>query len=112
MTKWMDRPPTYDEWMDAKNHGVWWVKFMLTPATTEMIDGEVVTFPEAWYTTVVTITSSYTSGQLFDKSAARLHAQGDIVKSFYLDDKQRTKGIYWQPVASPVDDITDQRPEC
>lgn len=109
MSAWRKNPPTHDEWLAAKNHGSWWVKFPLCFESTEIIDGEEVTWPETWFTEVVTITCSYPDGLL--KGTPRLHARGSIIKSIDLDDPKATKHLYWQPVAPPLDDMKDQRPE-
>ena len=120
MSAWSDKPPTYKEWREANNHGAWWVKFLLSPEHTGEIDGEVITWPEAWYTDVVTIGVSYSKGfkhimqeirgEEPDYSGVTLHASGQVLKSFTLDDEKKTKYMYWQPVAPPQDDIKDQRP--
>lgn len=109
MSNWRKEPPTYREWLDAKNHGCWWVKFPLCKETTEVVDGEELTWPEAWFTEVVTITCSHPDGLLRGK--ARLHGGGSILKSFDLDDPKATSDMYWQPVVRPLDDVKDQRPE-
>lgn len=111
MSAWSDKPPTYKEWRDAKNHGCWWVKFILSRRYTEIIDGESITWPEAWYTEVVTIAAGYEGGKLLDPDAATLHARGSILKSIDLSDSAQTKDMYWQPVVAPVDDIKDERPK-
>jgi hypothetical protein len=99
--------------MDAGNHGHWWVKFLLAPAWTEEIDGESLYFKDVWYTEVVQLTCSHPKGDLLGRrgSKARLHATGRILKDFDLDDEKATKDMYWQPVAPPLDDTRDQRPE-
>jgi hypothetical protein len=114
MSAWSKEPPTHKEWLEARNHGRWWVKFLLCPEETEIDeDGETITWPEAWYTEIVQITSSYEDfGDLLDSKNARLHARGGShTDRFDLDDKEKTKDMYWQPVAPPLDDIKDQRPE-
>jgi hypothetical protein len=107
MIAWSNKPPTYQEWRDANNHGVWWVKFILTP---EEIDEDGTTWPETWYTDVVTIAVEYKKG-LLDPDGAVLHARGHILDSFTLDDEEKTKGMYWQPTAPPLDDIKNERPK-
>jgi hypothetical protein len=121
MSEWHDKPPTYREWRDANNHGCWWVKFILSKEHTEEIDGEMVSWPEAWYTEVVTIAVGYgkggfkhliqeIKGEEPDYSHITLHARGHVLKSLDLSDPSQVKDMYWQPVASPVDDVKDQRP--
>lgn len=119
--KWSKDPPTYKDWIDGKSHGMWWVKFILTPATEEKNDdGTTTKWREAWYTDIVCVTMScdnfdYMSqeikGEEPDYSGIRLHARGQILGSFDLDDEKATKDIYWQRVIPPVDDIKDKRPE-
>ena len=122
MSAWSDKPPTYKEWREAKNHGCWWVKFILSPRFTEEIDGEMVTWPEAWYTEIVTIGVSYKNGFTHliqeikgeepDYSGITLHGHGHILKSLDLSDSSKVKDMYWQPVVRPTDDIKDKRPKC
>lgn len=109
---WSKTPPTYREWLDAKNHGAWWVKFMICPEEAVEIEGEDHYFPEAWYTDVVTLTCSHPQGSLMDSSKARLHAEGSIAGRFDLDDEEKTKDLYWQAVKPPEDDAKDERPSC
>lgn len=109
---WRKEPPTYEEWMGAKNHGAWWVKFMIAPEETvvnEETEREMV-FPEAWYTDVVMITCSYEKGKLLDDREVRLHGRGQVLGNFDLDDEELMKKLYWQPVKPPDDDVRDQRP--
>lgn len=122
MGAWSDKPPTYKEWRDANNHGCWWVKFMLSPRHTEEVEEETVTWPEAWYTEVVTIAVSYTSGfkhllqeikgEEPDYDGVTLHARGHLLKSLDLSDSSQVQDMYWQPVVAPTDDIKDERPRC
>lgn len=114
---WSKIPPTYREWLDAHNHGAWWIKFRLMEETTELDeDGEKITWPEAWITDIVTITSSYENGALVrsmmkkDGEGVKLHASGMMIK-FDLDDEEQTKHLYWQAVKPPDDDVRDERPE-
>jgi len=120
MTNWIDRPPTYLEWKDAKNHGCWWVKFLLVPETEEMDDdGEIIAWPEVWHVEIVTIGMSSDGfkhimqeikGEEPDYSGIRLHGHGHVLKDFDLDDEKLTEHMYWQPVAAPLDDVKDRRP--
>jgi len=110
MSSWRKEPPTYKEWMDAKNHGYWWVKFQIMPAYSEKIRDEIVHWDEAWLTEIVTISVSYEGGLLGGKKP-QLHATGTTGLKFDLHDQEKTKGFYWQPVAAPLDDIKDKRPE-
>lgn len=107
MSSWSATPPTYKEWRDVKNHGFWWVKFILCTHIKDEDDS----WPEIWFTEIVTIVCSYEDGQ-FLKGNGKLHAKGLILESFDLDDEARTKDMYWQPVVRPLDDIKDRRPEC
>ena len=123
MTKWQKEPPTYRQWKDVNNHGVWWIKFLLAPERIELNEetGEEVSWHEVWFTDVVSITMSSTdsfkhimqeaTGEDPDYSGIRLHAAGGIGGRFDLDDATRTKDMYWQPAAAPVDDVKDQRPQ-
>lgn len=121
MTKWQKEPPTYEQWKGANNNGVWWIKFIIMDGHTEVVDGEDMTWPEAWYTDVVSISMSSTNGlkhimqkargETPDYSGIRLHASGSHGIAFDLDDATRTKDTYWQPVAAPIDDIKDERPK-
>jgi hypothetical protein len=112
MSSWVNKPPTYQEWKDAKNHGTWWVKFVLAPKTTELCeDGGTITWSEIWFTDVVTIGVQYENGKLLDPKAASLHARGHVLGDFDLDDREKTDGLYWQPVVPPKDDIKDERPK-
>ncbi len=110
---WSKIPPTYREWMDAKNYGAWWVKFMLCPEETVEIDDEDHFFPEAWITDVVTLTCSHEKGGNWGRGGegVKLHADGQIVGKFDLDDEKKIKGLYWQAVKPPDDDVLDERPE-
>ena len=122
MSAWSDKPPTYKEWRDAKNHGCWWVKFILSPEFTEEVGGEILTWPEVWYTEIVTIACSYSygfkhliqeiKGEEPDYSGITLHARGHILKSLDLSDSLQVQDMYWQPVVPPMDDVKDQRPQC
>jgi len=115
MTSWRKEPPTYEEWISAKNHGSWWVKYLLIESDTDVDDetGETYTWPEGWFTEVVSLTCSYPDGDIFGRNGgkARLHAQGSVIGSFDVDDEERTKNLYWQPVVPPLDDVKDTRPE-
>ena len=110
MSSWRKDPPTYREWQDAKNHGVWWVKFLLCKeeVTTDS-EGRNVRFPEEWYTDIVAITVSFERGRLLDPNAATLHARGHIIGSIDLNNPEHVDGVYWQPAAAPLDD-TDGKP--
>ena len=113
MSSWRKTPPSYEEWLSAKNHGCWWVKFMLIESETEVDEetGDTYTWPEGWFTDVVSLTCSHPNGDIFGEgNGARLHAQGSIVGRFDVDDEEFTKNLYWQPVVPPLDDIKDQRP--
>jgi hypothetical protein len=107
MPSWSNKPPTYQEWRDADNHGCWWVKFILTQ---KEIDEDGTEWPETWYTDVVTIGVEYKKGKLLDPEGAVLHAHGFVTGNFTLDE-EKVSGMYWQPVAPPNDDIKDQRPK-
>ena len=111
MNAWHKDPPTYQEWREKDNHGMWWVKFLLCEEHSEEIDEEIWIWPEAWYTDVVAINVSFDRGQLLDPEAAHLHAHGQVVGSIDLDDPEQTKNMYWQPVVPPLDDERDKRPE-
>lgn len=109
---WQREPPTYDEWLGAKNHGAWWIKFRLCEETTEPNeDGELITWPEAWLTDIVTITCSYPNG-MADRRNVRLHASGSHGVRFDLDDEEKVKHLYWQAVKPPDDDGKDEKPLC
>lgn len=111
---WSKTPPTYREWLDAKNHGAWWIKFRLMEETTELDeDGKPITWPEAWLTEIVAITCSYEKGMLLSRGkGARLHATGGHgALKFDLDDEEQTKDLYWQAVKPPDNDVRDERPE-
>ncbi len=95
---------------------------MIMEGVTELDEGgNEITWPESWYTDVVTVTMSSTnglshiiqrvSGETPDYSGIRLHASSSHGTRFDLDDATRTKNMYWQPVAAPVDDVKDQRPK-
>ena len=112
MSSWHKEPPTHQEWRDANNHGCWWVKFLLMPETTEPHkDGGTITWPEAWLTEIVSISVSYKQGMMLAPEGATLHATGTTGLKFDLDDKEKTKDMYWQPVLPPLDDVKDKRPE-
>jgi len=106
---WSETPPTYEEWRAAKNHGAWWIKYRLCEEHTRIVDGEELTFPEAWYTEIVVIMSSYERGGLLDRSKVRMHAHNAHM-SLDLSDPKKTNGIFWQPVKPPDDDSRDCRP--
>jgi len=120
MKPWSKTPPTYKEWRDADNHGCWWVKFILSSEfAEEMPDGSIYTWPEAWYTEVVTISMSCENldhisqaarGEMPDYSGIRLHAKGQLLRSLDLDDEEKCKDMYWQKVIAPLDDVRDRRP--
>lgn len=94
MNSWNKNPPTPQEWRNAKNHGMWWVKFRLCE--------------DEWYTDIVSIVISYKE-RLFDDSQATLYAKGHVIGSFKLSDPEKTKDVYWQPVKPPLDD-SDKEP--
>ena len=110
MSNWRKEPPSYDEWLDAKNHGCWWIKFKLTSEFSEEVDGELCTWPESWITDIVTLTCSHPDNKIFS-GTGKLHAIGNMGLKFDLDDEKKTKHMYWQPVASPLNDVKDKRPE-
>ena len=107
MSSWSATPPTYKEWRDVNNHGFWWIKHILCAAIE---DEDGTSWPETWFTEIVTIACSYEDGKLFEGNG-KLHARGCVLDNFDLDDKVRTKDMYWQPVVRPLDDIKDERPE-
>lgn len=111
MSAWSNKPPTYKEWIDAKNHGCWWVKYLLVSAHTEEIDGKTYYYGEAWFTEIVTLTCSHEKGQLFGGDG-KLHASGLLLREVDLDDVEGTKDMYWQQVVPPMDDVKDERPKC
>lgn len=114
MSAWRKEPPTHEEWIEAENHGYWWVKFRLVEEEIEVDEeGNLGLWPEVWYTEIVQLTSSYENfGDILDGKNARLHAQGTlVVEKFDLDDKEKTKDMYWQPVLPPFNDVKDKRPE-
>lgn len=110
MSSWRKTPPTEQEWLDADNHGMWWVKFKLSDREEDVDeDGNPCYWPEVWYTDCVNIMSEWAPGK---DGKDRLIAEGSIIlKRFYLDDPEATKDLYWQPVKSPDDDIKDKEPE-
>ena len=129
MSNWTDKPPTYKEWLDAGNHGMWWIKFMLSPEYSEKImanaltdeEDEIITWPEVWITEIVMVSVSYTNrakhilqeikGEEPDYSGIELHATSALGIKLRLDDSEATKNMYWQAVAPPLDDVKDQRPK-
>ena len=115
MTAWRKDPPTYEDWKRCRNHGYWWVKFLLMEEEVEVEeDGSLGVWPEAWYTEVVQLTASYDNAadMLDPNKQGKLHAQGNLILNrFDLDDPVATKNMYWQPVAAPLDDEKDKRPE-
>jgi len=109
MSAWSKTPPNHKDWMNANNDGHWWVKFMVSEREEDVDeDGNPIWWPEVWQSEVVQITDAITNGLL---KSGRLTTQGNILKRFYLDDPEATEGLYWQPVAPPLDDVEDQRPE-
>lgn len=109
MSSWRKTPPTTQEWLDADNHGMWWVKFKLTDIEEDVDeDGKPCYWPEVWYTDCVAIMAEGFPGNKDE----RLIAEGSVIlKRFYLNDPEATKDLYWQPVKSPDNDIKDKRPE-
>jgi hypothetical protein len=115
MSPWRKEPPTYDEWTGANNHGFWWVKFLLSPeySSEDEETGETITWGEVWYIDIVMISVSFEPGSLLDKRKSRLHASGQVMGKFYLDDLEMTKNTYWQPVVAPKDNSKfDEEPQC
>jgi len=112
MSRWRKEPPTHQEWLAVNNHGCWWVKFLLIPETTELYEGKTITWPETWLTEIVSISVSYEKGMsLLNSKTAMLHATGTMGLKFDLDDKEKTKDMYWQPVIAPYNDVKDRRPD-
>jgi hypothetical protein len=99
---WSKIPPTSKKWLNANNHGAWWIKYKLADKTSE-IDGDMITWPEVWLVEIVTIMEEWTS-----EGKDRLVAYPSTGKSFYLDEVQ---DIYWQAVKPPDNDIKDQEPK-
>ncbi len=110
MNSWRKEPPTYKEWLDAKNHGHWWIKFIISSEFSEEVDGGMYTWPETWFTDIVTITCSHPDNKLFS-GTGELHGSSSLMGKFDLSNKEKLKDVYWQPVAPPLDDTKDKRPE-
>ena len=114
MSAWRKNPPTHDEWMEAENHGYWWVKFRLMEEEIEVDeDGNLGRWPEAWYTEIVQVMAAYDDfDDMLDGKGARLSATGGMMlDNLDLSDEEQMKDMYWQPVLPPFNDVKDKRPE-
>jgi hypothetical protein len=111
MSKWSKTPPTYEQWKDGNHHGMYWVKFLLFPTTYEKDGDHVITWSETWYVDVVLVTVEYEAGRLLNPKYARLYGKGFILGDFHLEDKEKTKNMYWQPIQAPYDDIRYEEPK-
>lgn len=102
---WSPTPPTEKEWLDVESHGMWWVKFILSEREEEIDpeDGKKYYWPEVWHVDCVQICSEWSNDG--DHSKDRLVARGFVLQQFYLDDPEATKGLFWQPVKTPDDDV-------
>lgn len=114
MSNWRANPPTYAEWLAAKNRGYWWIRFRIMKEEVEVDeDGSLISWPEAWHSEIVQLTATYQDFRdIFNPDMpGRLRAHGGMLRDgFYLDEEDKVAGLFWQPVASALDDDDDQSP--